>query len=43
MARDLTLSLYLFTAGYIVEHIGNGIMIHKLRKQKSMYGISIDT
>lgn len=26
-----------------MEHIGNGIMIYKLRKQKSMYGISIDT
>ena len=30
-------------AGYIFEHIGNGVMIYKLLKQKSMYGISIDT
>ena len=43
MARDISLQLYLFVAGYIMEHIGNGIMIYKLRKQKSMYGISIDT
>ena len=39
----LDLSLYLFVAGYIVEHIGNSIMIYKLHKQRSMYGISIDT
>ena len=26
-----------------MEHLGNGIMIYKLNKQKSMYGISIDT
>ena len=43
MARDLSLQLYLFTIGYFVEHIGNGIMIYKLYKQRSMYGISIDT
>ena len=42
MARDLTLQLYLFVLGYIFEHIGNGVMIYKLLKQKSMYGISID-
>jgi ER lumen protein retaining receptor len=43
MAKDLTLQLYLFTLGYYVEHIGNLFMIYKLHKQKSMYGISIDT
>ena len=43
MAKDLSLSLYLFTLGYLIEHIGNVIMIYKLLKQKSMYGISIDT
>ncbi len=43
MARDLEVSLYLFTLGYLCEHVGNGIMIYKLHKQKSMYGISIDT
>ena len=43
MAKDLTLQLYLFTIGYYVEHIGNLFMIYKLYKQKSMYGISIDT
>ena len=43
MARDLTLQLYLFVAGYMAEHVGNLIMIYKLHKQKSMYGISIDT
>ncbi len=43
MAKDLDLSLYLFVIGYLVEHIGNAIMIYKLHKQKSMYGISIDT
>ena len=30
-------------AGYLVEHIGNAIMIYKLHKQKTMYGVSIDT
>ena len=43
MAKDLSLSLYLITFGYLVEHIGNCLMIYKLWKQKSMYGISIDT
>lgn len=43
MAKDLSLALWLFTAGYWVEHIGNAIMIYKLHRQKSMYGISIDT
>lgn len=41
MALDI--QLYLFVAGYLVEHIGNGIMIYKLNKQKTMYGISIET
>ena len=40
---SLDVSLYLFVAGYLVEHIGNSIMIYKLHKQKSMYGIAIDT
>ena len=26
-----------------MEHIGNAIMIYKLHKQRSMYGISVDT
>ena len=43
MGRDISLQLYLFVFGYIFEHVGNAIMIHKLQKQKSMYGISIDT
>ena len=43
MAKDLSVQLYLFTLGYYVEHIGNAIMIYKLHRQKSMYGISIDT
>ena len=43
MAKDLDTALYLFTFGYYVEHIGNAIMIYKLHKEKSMYGISIDT
>ena len=32
MAKDLETSLYLFVIGYIVEHIGNGILIYKLHK-----------
>jgi ER lumen protein retaining receptor len=43
MAKDLSISLILFTVGYLIEHVGNAIMIYKLHKQKSMYGISIDT
>ena len=43
MAKDLDTALYLFVLGYLVEHIGNGILIYKLLKQKSMYGISIET
>jgi hypothetical protein len=43
MARDISVQLYLFVFGYLFEHIGNAIMIYKLQKQKSMYGISIDT
>jgi hypothetical protein len=43
MARDITLELYLFVFGYLVELMGNGVMIYKLKKQGTMYGISIDT
>ena len=43
MAKSLELQLYLFTLGYYVEHIGSAIMIYKLHKQRSMYGISVDT
>lgn len=43
MAKDLTIQLYLFTIGYYVEHIASLFMIYKLHRQKSMYGISIDT
>lgn len=43
MAKSLDLQLYLFVTGYLVEHIGNAIMIYKLHKQKTMYGVSIDT
>lgn len=43
MGRSIDLQLYLFVAGYLVEHIGNGVMIYKLHKQKTMYGVSIDT
>lgn len=43
MVKSLSIPLILFTTGYLVEHIGNAIMIYKLHKQKSMYGISIDT
>ncbi len=42
MAKSLDLQLYLFVGGYLVEHIGNAIMIYKLLKQKTMYGVSID-
>jgi hypothetical protein len=42
MSRDISLQLYLFVIGYMAEHVGNGVMIYKLHKQKSMYGISID-
>ena len=42
MARSLDTQLYLFVGGYIVEQIANGIMIYKLHKQKTMYGVSID-
>ena len=37
------IELYLFIGGYVAEHLGNSIMIYKLKKQQSMYGISIDT
>ena len=29
--------------GYYVEHIGNLLLIYKLHKQKSIYGVSIES
>lgn len=43
MGRNIDIQLYLFVFGYIFEHVGNGVMIYKLNKQKNMYGIAVDT
>jgi len=41
--KDFTMELWLFTLGYLVQHIGTGLLLWKVYKQKSVYGISIDT
>jgi ER lumen protein retaining receptor len=38
-----TAVLWLFSIGYICQNIGSGIMIYKIKKQHSIYGVSIDT
>ena len=40
---DLNQSMLIFECGYIFQHVGTALLIYKLQKQKSMYGICIDT
>ena len=42
MARDFSLELWLFTFGYLVEHVATGSLLYKIHKSGSMYGISSD-
>ena len=40
---NLSRAMVIFEVGYLFQHIGTGLLIYKLNKQKSMYGICIDT
>ncbi len=42
-AAKLYWSLVWFVAGYFLEDIGCCLLIYKINKQKSIYGISIDS
>ena len=35
--------MQIFEVGYVFQHVGTGLINYKLQKQKSMYGICIDT
>ena len=41
--KQLQKSLQWFIFGYYIEHIGNLMLIYKIHKQKSVYGVSIDS
>ena len=43
VSKKLQQSLFWFVMGYYVEHIGNLLLIYKLHKQKSIYGVSIES
>ena len=36
-------SLLYFVIGYYILHIGSGLLLYKIQKQKSAYGISLDS
>ena len=36
-------SLLYFVLGYYILHIGNGLLLYKIRRQKSAYGVSLDS
>ena len=38
-----SLVLWLFTIGYILQHVGTVLMIKRILRQKSIYGVSVDT
>ena len=40
---SLRRSLQWFVAGYYVEHLANILLIFKIHKQKSVYGVSLDS
>ena len=40
---DLPRAMQIFEWGYVAQHIGTALLIYKLHKQKSIYGICIDT
>ena len=40
---NLTNVMIIFECGYLFQHVGTALLIYKLQKQKSMYGICIDT
>ena len=43
VSKSLTQALQWFVMGYYIEHIGNLMLIWKLHKQKSIYGVSIQS
>lgn len=43
VSKQLSQALQLFVAGYYIEHLGNILLILKLMKQKSIYGVSIQS
>ena len=40
---NLPVAMFCFEIGYCFQHVGTALLIYKLKKQNSMYGICIDT
>ena len=36
-------TLLYFIIGYYVLHVGSGLLLYKINKQKSAYGVSLDS
>ena len=43
VSKKLQSSLHWFIFGYFVEHLANILLIYKIYKQKSTFGVSIDS
>ncbi len=43
VSKSLENALQWFVMGYSIEHVGNMLLILKLHKQKSIYGVSIQS
>ena len=43
VSKSLSKSLWTFVIGYMIEHIGNILLIWKLQKTKKIFGVSIDS
>ena len=41
--KELFYQLSLFVFGYYILHVGSGLLLYKIQKQKSAYGISLDS
>ena len=43
MATTSDSSLFWFAVGYLVAQLGNVLLLIKINKQKSVYGVSMDS
>ena len=42
MEYNIHRAMFVFEIGYLVQHIGTGLLNFKIQKQRTIYGISID-
>ena len=43
MEYNIQRAMFVFEIGYLVQHIGTGLLNYKIQKQRTIYGICIDS